>query len=330
MQKPLRWLKHITEHTAPNEFTATKAFNQEEDTFKRLLLQPYKKPIYSDLLIIIPFFNPCNSIRITQNLLFVKTKLENAKINHIIVHCIFPNNDTILNESDSYFVLRSTSYAFVKENIANIVIKKHSSTFTKFMILDGDILFENESWYDDTTLLLNTYDIIQPYTTYVTLNSNFSTVQIGQSAFSRKDGHSGYCIAFTINFWNIHGIPDLCLLGGGDRVLCSVVKKEYIDNKTTQSPFHLYVFNKFVNNIPITYNALDGKIFHLYHNNPINRQYSIRYLILNKYLNPNSEQQLIEDIVYKNNDGVYEWIDDIKDNINKDILDYFSSRKDDD
>ena len=75
----------------------------------------------------------------------------------------------------------------------------------------------------------------------------------------------------------------------------------------------------------MTYCALPGELYHLYHNDYRNRQYGSRYFILDKYL----QSTAIDDIIYKNKDGVYEWIDEIKDHINKDVLEYFASRRDD-
>jgi hypothetical protein len=254
-----------------------------------------------------------------QNLLLVKQKLANANIPHCVIHCLFPNSHEIMQPSNTYITVTSKSYGFFKENLANVIISKQIETYNKFLILDGDIIFQHTQWYDEASTYLDTYDIIQPYTTYSMLTPSFlssSTSPNGKSCFSCPqlqsdgtiDGHPGYVIAFTSDFWLNHTYPDQNLLGGGDTALCT------------------YVIN--ANNI--SYASMPGDIYHLYHNISRNRQYQTRHLILKKYLYPNTIYHFIYDIIYKNNDGVYEWIDEIKKDINIDVLNYFTSRRDDD
>jgi hypothetical protein len=56
----------------------------------------------------------------------------------------------------------------------------------------------------------------------------------------------------------------------------------------------------------------------------------VRYNILNRYINEDTQFTSLDDIIYKNDDGVYEWKEDIREAVNHDILNYFSSRQDDD
>ena len=73
-------------------------------------------------LIIIPFFNPCNSIKLVNNLLLVKSKLDFVKIPYIIIDCLFPTSYPIFQDSENYKTINSNSYGFMKENISNIII----------------------------------------------------------------------------------------------------------------------------------------------------------------------------------------------------------------
>jgi transposase-like protein len=50
---------------------------------------------------------------------------------------------------------------------------------------------------------------------------------------------------------------------------------------------------------------------------------------LNNYINNNTSFKNITDIIKRNENGVYEWIDEIRDEINNDILNYFATRQDD-
>lgn len=117
------------------KFTPSRCFSDDDDTFKiSLFCTPYETPTVTDMLVIVPFFNPCNSVRILQNMLLVKSKLEQSNIPFIIIHCLFPNSLPLGTENDHYMIVRSNSYAFIKENLANIVIRKHYNDFDMIQI----------------------------------------------------------------------------------------------------------------------------------------------------------------------------------------------------
>jgi hypothetical protein len=305
------------------------------------LLTPFNPPSKNDMLVILPYFSPCNSVRMLQNLLLVKSKLEESKTPFLIIHGLFPDSVEISQPSDTYMTVRTSSYAFLKENLANIVIKKVGSTYCKFVILDTDIIFEKKSWYDDLSVLLDTYDIVQPYNAFKCLDSNFlNVISSGTSAFANAsilstneyyNGHPGYAIAFTKGFYDLHGYPDECVIGGGDTLICSIaLKKPFYAYKTRSTTTFHYLYDKhfITQDIKITY--LDGTVYHLYHNTYKNRQYTTRYLVLEKYISSeDSPYKSIDEIIYKNEDGVYEWIADIREEMNKTMLDYFYSRHDD-
>lgn len=322
-----------------SQYIPFKNFVKDEDDFKLSSFHNhYTTPTSKDMLVILPFFNPCNSIRILQNMLFVKHKLEQANIPFVVIHCIFPNNHSLGNETDKYMIVRTNSYAFLKENLANIVIQKHVDDYDKFIIHDCDILFGEHDWYDNVSNELDNVDIVQPYETFKNMDSNFLDVTgKGSSLFKvhhhgsqdGKQGHPGYLIAFTKSFWISHGYPDETLIGGGDTLICSIALRMKLFENHHNSLHMDHLYNKYHNDKEIKTSFVKGTIYHMYHNESKNRQYTTRYLILNKYINEDTPYNCINDIIKKNDDGVYEWIDEIRDEINNDILSYFASRRDD-
>jgi hypothetical protein len=323
------------------KFNPCKTFSQDDDKFKiSLFYTPYETPSITDMLVIVPFFNPCNSVRMLQNMLLVKNKLEQSKIPFVVIHCLFPNSMPLADENDNYMIVRSNSYAFLKENLGNIVIRKYIDYFEKFLIHDSDILFENKDWYERVSNSLNDADIVQPFQTFKNLDKNFFNVtREGTSLFTvyqkQPDnvdvllGHPGYLIAFTKDYWTSHGYPDENLIGGGDTLICSLALKIKLFEKHHNSEHMEFIYNEYYNNLKIKTNFVEGTIYHLYHNIGSNRQYTTRYFILNNYINENTSYNNITDIIRRNKDGVYEWIDEIRDEINNDILNYFASRQDD-
>lgn len=326
-------------------FVPSKTYKYNECVFKRdTLLVQYARPTKSDMLVIIPFFNPCNSVRIVQNLLLVVNKLTVSGIPFVIVHCLFPDSTPLMSESSSYITVKSSSYAFVKENLANIAISRNRATYFKFAVVDGDIIFENKRWYDELSRELDTSDIVQPFTTYHHVDYNFAGVRAsGIGIFSifdevrlkRKNivgdlqGHTGFAIAFTKKYIDTIGYPDETLIGGGDTLTCSIALKLKLYGDYNRKHFDA-LFDKYRNTKEIKTRSLAGAVYHLYHNITTNRQYSTRYNILNKYINDDTPYNNIDDLVYKNKDGVYEWKEEIRDAMNEDILNFFSSRQDDD
>ena len=329
-------------------FIVNKHYAQEECDFKGMLLQEYNIPYNNDMLVVLPFFNPCNSIRMVQNLLLIKAKFEVSKTPYIIIHCLFPNSKKLMHESTTYVTVRSDSYAFLKENLANIAISTYGKNYSKFMILDADVIFESKNWYDVVSNTLDTVSVVQPYSEFKNLDINFLKIcKSGQGTLykeivSRKicddascdvhendTGHPGYCIAFTKEFLEKQKYPDINLIGGGDTLICSLVLKRKIFEQHVNSKYHHYVYNKYITDNEFSWGVISGTVFHLCHNYAENRQYSTRYFILSKYINDDEQYKTIDDIICKNKDGVYEWIDEIRDNINSDMLNYFSSRQDD-
>lgn len=328
---------------AEKKYTARRIFNSTDDNFKLSVFHSaYNKPTKRDVLIIIPFFNPCNSVRMLQNLLLVRSKLEQSNIPFVIIHCLFPNSAPLGEETTKYMIVRSSSYAFIKENLGNIAINKYKEAYSKFLIHDCDIIYEDKDWYDKVSESLDEADIVQPYEVFKNLDKNFlDFTKEGLSTFSvhhkQKDnvyvdstkGHPGYLIAFTKDFWQTHCYPDENLIGGGDTLICSLaLKKKLFENHNNANHME-YVYNKYINDKEIKTNFVNCTIYHLYHNITSNRQYTTRYLLLKNFINDRTPYNSITDIIVRNEDNVYEWIEDIREELSNDILNYFVSRDDD-
>jgi hypothetical protein len=173
--------KYLPQHyknvvSKPSQFQASKEFKEDEDTFKmNVFFEPYNTPKERKMLVILPFFSPCNSVRMLQNMLVVKNKLVQADIPFVVIHCLFPNNSAISKESSQYMTVKSNSYAFVKENLVNIAIKKHINEYDNFLVHDGDIIFEDKDWYDNVCNTLRKADIIHPYESFVNFTGHHSS-----------------------------------------------------------------------------------------------------------------------------------------------------------
>ena len=292
-------------------YVPSRTYNCEETTFKHnIILSPYSVPKRDDMLIVIPFFNPCNSVRMLQNLLLVRNKLEQSQIPYVVAHCLFPDSCHVMPNAESYITVRTSSYAFLKENIANIVIRKLNDKYMKFMILDGDVMFENKNWYDEASSMLDVVDIIQPYTEYKNLDSNFhNIISQGEGTFynlltvldnthDTTRGHPGYALAFTMRYYETHGYPDETVIGAGDTLTCSIALGQRLFDGHHNSKHLQYLYDKYHKDIMVKAGYMKGKIYHMYHNTLSNRQYTTRYHILDKYINDDTEYDNIDDILW--------------------------------
>jgi hypothetical protein len=289
------------------------------------ILKQYTEPNHKDMLVILPFFNPADSVRITQNLLFVYSKMITARIPVVVIQCIFPGNSPILPESDTYMIVRSNSIAFVKENITSIAIRKNLDKYSKFLMLDSDIVFSSQNWYEKLSNKLNNFDAVHPFQEMCYLDCNLQPKLVYPSVIFKKGEESkqGFGMAFTKQFVLSGALPEECLIGGGDVNLLRIIDPN-LQNKA--GDLYMPVVNKHATSNPIKYSYLENeRIYHLYHNEIKNRQYLSRHDILRKYVNGGK----IEDIIYRNEYGVYEWKENIREKINSDIKTYFMNRKDD-
>lgn len=344
------WSKFLPPRFSPSDPTKfTPRINPDDGMMKHkeALLSVYDTPSNKDMLVILPFFNPCNSLRMTQNLLLIKDKLDASNIPYTIIHALYPSSAP-LGLKENYSTVHTTSYAFIKENLANLIIDAKKDEYAKFCVLDGDIVFKRSDWYVATSDALDRYIIVQPFTDYVNLGQDFTTpLKEGRGILAQYQkpisdengdigdvqGHTGYCIAFTRMFLRTVGYPELNLLGGGDMIVCSVALGIKLFSRHGHKKYYDFVYDKHSPGRSLKWGVVSGGVYHLYHGDSANRQYVSRYSILYKYLsqtqNDGKRHLVITDIVKKNKEGVYEWIDEIKEDINKDVLSYFASREDD-
>jgi hypothetical protein len=283
----------------------------------------YTPPKCADTAVIIAFFNPTSSIRIQQNILYVLHQLKKATIPVFIGEVCFNDEPPFFQESDTTFIFKSTSYIFYKENIINQVISKiPADIFTKFIILDADIIFEELNWVDTVSVALDEYDILQPYNLAYRLNKSFLIEEVKFSVSKvEPTGHPGYAWAFRRDwFERAGGLYEYALIGSGDTCLAYMIGAI---NSTHD------IYKQDIQRIPSKIGHMRGNIYHLPHGAKLKRQHSTRIYELERIMKDNRIQKLA-DITEKNADGILEWKQIYKDRMNLVILTYFKNRDDDD
>jgi hypothetical protein len=274
-----------------------------------------------DMAICLVIFNPTKSKKIIQNYFTMLEKLKGFPV--YTLELIYGDREPEI--LDAYHIY-GTSVMFHKENLCRILETKIPSKYKKIAFLDTDILFNDSKWYDKTSELLDSYDVIQLFDKCHWLDTK------GEITLTRKSVlhmdtkvynsyyHPGFAWGFRREWYKKVGFFDYALSGSGDAL--SVIKWM---NKTTPPKYKSIPnsiqkeFDLFCPDVPrITY-LENIEVSHLYHGSRKNRQYVDRHELLNLDID-------IKDLILVNEKGLFEWKNP---DMNKPFMDYFISRKDD-
>ena len=284
----------------------------------------------NNLYIIIPYFNYFNNFFRALNLIaFLKSCIKYSnnflKCKIIIAEGFTSENSchtldskdssinsifqkVVENENIIYVKYPIPQKIWVKENLINLVVKNHLPKDWKYFCwLDGDIIFEDEDWIQNSIDLLNQFDIIQMFS--VSFNQSRYGIKDFIGAYghiynSMKNNnnkiisilfptHTGYAWGITRNFYEkIGGLWDCNIIGSADSIIArcttqileeqellkiSALNIIYSENYSKQL---LEYYLKFKN---CKYSYLNCHVFHLYHGDLLKRKYVERHQILRKY-----------------------------------------------
>ena len=304
----------------------------------------YTKPSRTDMAVLLVYFNACEYKKLAQNMLLTYQTLLRSDIPVFLVEHCFKDQVPLFKENGStIFNTRSDSYMFYKENLINWLMPKIPEQYTKFYMMDCDLIFENESWYDDISVLLDTHDIVQPFQTAIWLDSDlkssvlkrdsFTYAVIENKPYSLELTHPGFAWAARRDFIQSIGLFDINILGSGDTIFSSsVLQLEYnnieglwIKYMNWSLPYYTDYYKRF-DKVRVIYYSQN--IYHLWHGSKLNRSYNTRYadfnVICNKY-NIKTKETIFE----LNSYGIYEYKSEYREEFNNLLLNYFKSRNED-
>lgn len=249
----------------------------------------YNKPLKDDLVIGFVFFNITPSKRLLMNYLYTTNKLKLANIPYYTLEVVY--NKPEIPEA---IHIECKSIMFQKERLCYVLEKHIPEKYTKILFLDCDIIFDNPNWYDDVSNLLETHNVVHPFTTANWLDIKYTNIlqkkdtillnnKIPLDISNIYDYHPGFGWAFQRNWFNQIGFFQYSIIGGGDRnSVCGWLKLSY-KNDLYNSIIEEY--NKFLNYQKPLIEHINGNIYHLYHGSLKNRQYKERFKILDKIKN---------------------------------------------
>ena len=304
------------------------------------------------LYVIVPYFNHTNvTINRTNLELCLRNLRSHNYVRVVLVEGIWNKEAELPNFNGllfSHLKFDLQSPIWVKENLINLGIQSLRD-WEYVCWLDKDIHFINPNWDIDTINELKKYDIIQPWTRLQFLNDSYEVDLLHKngegSAFVKNYyecpdpdkakgflcyakaaelgyahcGHPGHAWAITKKFYEkIGGLFDRCIIGGGDSFLVVAMDEKFYTNGLKLPELYGDYFQKYVDKTRGTkVGYIKGSIVHYKHGKLINRNYYNRYnVILNNI-------DIVKDIAYSSNGTIMI----SKPEIEKNILDYFYSRK---
>ena len=298
-----------------------KIYNSTTD-LKNISLLKYNKPIKYDMAIGIAIFNPANSKRIIMNYLYIIEKIKLAKIPYYVIELVFEDKTPEIAEA---YHIYSNKYGFYKEQLYRILEKQIPQNYTKLCFIDADIIFDNTEWYNETSELLNIFDIVQPFKHCIDIDLTYTkvisrkkiTISLLAGLYNFERYHTGYALAFQREWYNKIGFFDYAILGAGDVVSTfKFLNLKQIDSIYDKTNLFKLFEQKFKENPSISYS--DGVAYHLYHGQKIHRQYTSRYNII--------QSKKLDDLLIENSNGLLEFKDN---DINEKVKNYFMMRSDD-
>ncbi|HAH45356.1 MAG TPA: hypothetical protein DCM07_10990 [Planctomycetaceae bacterium] len=187
-----------------------------------------------------------------------------------------------------------------KERLINIGIQSLPADVDAVAWIDADLVFQNPDWYEQTKSLLGTHEFVQLFERIEYLDPDGNVERSLPSWSASRNGQRMPGGAWAARRDAISGgIPDTCIIGGGD---WSLVNSWPVDQKTGCTP---------------------GTVRHLFHGTQAGRQHGTREKILKRHhFNPQY------DIVIDPKNGLWKW-GTFKPEMQADVRAYFQNRKED-
>ena len=273
------------------------------------------------------FFNPSRSKRILMNYFYTINKLQGLPC--YTLELAFEDRPHEIPESSNVFHVRSNSYMFHKERLCRVLETKIPKKYKKIVFMDADLFFTNADWYDKMSAKLNDYDVVQGFEICHWLDLSYKNVMmsrpsavLSESKTYSHEYHPGFIWGFRREWFKKVGFFDWCVSGSGDTLSVVAWMGKIFDNWFSCLPLSVKASYEEFQSKPkprITF-LKDVNVFHLYHGSRVNRQYVDRH-------RPFNITRDIRSMLKVNNDGVFEWTENLK--WNSFFIDYFNSREDD-
>jgi hypothetical protein len=307
---------------------------------------PVSRPA-SEFWAITAYFNP---VRYSRRLTNYRLFRERLGLPLVAVELAY-GPDFELDETDADIVvrLRGADILWQKERLLDLALRSLPDDCRKVAWVDSDIIFDSSDWIERSRSMLDRFPLIQPFSHAYRMPSNWTVgdglpPDVGArrsvpyiiasgtpiaaclgSPATRIHSAPGYIWAADRTLLDRHGLYDACIVGGAPVVIACAAygffdgalqlqplnKDHYLEWAV---PFHAAVRGNV--------GFVEGKLYHLWHGDFVNRKYRARQEELRNFrFDPFSDVAVDEQ-------GVWRWNSE-KPEMHKFISDYFFTRKED-
>jgi hypothetical protein len=272
------------------------------------------------LAVITTFFNPCNYSNIKTNYTNFSRQIEQCA-DLFPIELYLDDKPFIQHPNVIHIRGYDNNALWQKEALLNIALEKLPYKYTDVAWIDCDILFQNNSWVQETQDILEKYKICQLFSSGQRLKETNQEQFFVSLVKNYPHGVSGFAWAARREIIEQIKFLDNQILGGADYIMASAFMNKvemldkllnnYIDNETTKK-----WIRDTIKVVDGSVGYLDSQITHMYHGSVENRHY------LNRY-------DVFKDINYFSFTKEDIWSVNDK-NLQDQILQYFYNRKEDD
>jgi hypothetical protein len=302
---------------------------------------PTQKYFFSklDMALCFVYFNPARSTKLLMNYLYTIEKLRTSKIPFYTLELCYGDNAPEIKKAFHIFT-REENVMFHKEQLCHLLEKQIPSQYTKLLFLDSDIIFENPSFYDEISGLLESYEIVQPFRTAKWIDAEYKKViqeRFSSALMNRKapydsiNFHPGFGWAFKRSWFKKVGFFQYGITGSGD-TLSVAAWLQISPPKVCFINAIKKLFNEFasiVKNYPPKITCANYSVYHLWHGMHKKRQYVSRHLILQTIEDVSDILEISTSGLFEYNYGRDHESSHVVSKISQDLTNYFLQREDD-
>ena len=247
-------------------------------------------------------FNPGGYRTKTDNFFRFRTALADQGVALRVIECAFGEAPFELPPAEDVRQVRARDVMWQKERLLNLAIASLPPRVTKVAWLDGDILFANPRWAQETCARLERFAVVQPFASVVRLPrghaefagagqhwEGFAAVFARDRALLRRGhfdrhGHSGFAWAAQREWVETHGLYDACVAGSGDHMMAHAFAGDgdsaCLDRILGRGNAHRSYFAEWRERVSPDLGGsigfTPGTIYHLWHGEMADRRYVLR------------------------------------------------------
>jgi hypothetical protein len=258
-----------------------------------------------DLWVVTSYFNPAGYETRRKNLAACIAALEHASVPYLVVECASADKPFELEFVKHVLQVRSRDTLWQKERLLNLGVAALPPECHKVAWLDCDLVFEGASWAREASQLLNSYNLVQPYSEVVRHGWTVPGHADGERYVSfarrfqqdpdavlhapfRRHGHTGFAWAARREILERVGLYERAVAGGADHLMahasCGDWNSNCLRRTTGDSTAMLRHFQAWAQRwhaeVRSSISCVDTVVHHLWHGERRHRGYLHRARML--------------------------------------------------